>query len=520
MASGALLSAVLVFLSFPPVDLGLLAWIALVPLLYALGCARQPREGGLVGLIYGVVFFGLFFYYIASYGILPLVLLALFQGLFFGVFGWLAVYLRPVRSLLLRAAGAAGAWVLIEYLRGHAGPLSLTFGDLAYTQYQVLSVLQIASVLGAGAVTLVVVFANGILAGMLLQPQLYPYDPKAGRPPSLTRPVLGGYAMVVAVMVGGASVIQLGSFAGARVKAIAAGKPLQVAVAQGSVPVHHPTTEEDADRCRLAYTYMTSDFPRSVGADLVVWPETAIPVELNANMSVPKGDTTYLEEVQKSAREAGGYLLMGALERGAGGQLYNSAYLFTPEGELEGTYRKVDLVLFGEYVPKLGLLNALVKRYPVRPFDIVPGGERRLLTVDEVPFGTLICWEAVFAAPCRELCRKGAQFLTFITSDSWAGLSGELEQHGATAPMRAVESRRFVVRAATMGPSAIINPYGRELAGLPAGEGRIFDAKIYPLAGLSVYHRIGDLPLLVICVLLWVVAMSMRRPQSALLPPE
>ena len=95
-----------------------------------------------------------------------------------------------------------------------------------------------------------------------------------------------------------------------------------------------------------------------------------------------------------------------------------------------------------------------------------------------------------------------------------------MEQHGATAPIRAVESRRFVVRAATMGPSAIINPYGRQLAGLPAGEAKIFDGKIYPLAGLSVYHRIGDLPLLVICILLWVVAMCLRRPESAMLPPE
>ncbi len=508
MVAGAILSAVLAFVGFPPADLAMVAWVALIPLLYVLGMAGKPWQSAVVGLVYGVVFFGLFFYYIAQYGILPLVLLALFQGLFFGIFGWLAGYVRGVRSLLLRAAALAAAWTVIEYIRSHLGPLALNFGDIAYTQYKMLSVLQIASVLGSGAVTFVVVLANALLASMFLQRQLHGSETAAATHSALAKPVVIGLAVVFAVSLGGSVVLQAGSFDPPKVKEIAAGKPLHTVVVQGNLPVHHPVTESDADRARLVYTYRTSGIPESTAPDLVVWPETAIPVVLNES---PK----YLTDVQKSAQELGGYLLMGALEAGSGGKVYNAAYLFSGDGELLDTYRKVDLVAFGEYVPDLGPLNSLVNRYPVRSQNISPGSERNLLQAYEVPFGALICWEAVFPGPNRQLCRGGAQFLAHLTSDSWAAFTAELRQHGAIAVLRAIESRRYVVRAATLGPSAIINPYGRCISLAEVGEDDTVFQKVYPLSGLSLYHRIGDLPLLGICIILWVVAMFLRRPEPA-----
>jgi len=482
----------------PPV-----AWIALIPLFYVLGQVRRPWQGGVVGLIYGMVFFGLFFYYIVQYGVLPLVLLALFQGFFFAIFGWVVVYLRAVRSLLLRAAALAAAWVLIEYIRSHIGPLAVNFGDIAYSQYEMLSLLQIASVLGSGAVTLVIVFANALIASIFVQHHLEKPGTRRSAHPQMAKPVLIGLALVFAVILGGAVVIQSGSFVTPSVREIAPGKPLQTVVMQGNVAIAHPPTQEDAERCRLTYVNMTSKFPGRMSADLIVWPETSLPVALNESPQ-------YLDEVKQVAKQTGAYLLMGALDA-AGGQVHNSAYLFSGEGELLDTYRKVDLVMFGEYVPNLGPLNRLVGRYPIRSQDIVPGAARNLLQVYEVPLGTLICWEAIFAGPNRELCRKGAQVLVAITSDAWAANSAESQQHGAIASVRAVESRRYVVRAATMGPSAIINPYGQRIAQVKPDEEGQTVGKVYPLSGPSIYHRIGDLPLLIICAVLWMAAMFARR---------
>ncbi len=503
LAAGAVLSAVLLFISFPPAEMATVAWIALVPLFYVLSKVRRPWQGSVLGLIYGMVFFGLFFYYIARYGVLPLVLLALFQGLFFAVFGWLAVYLRTIRSLLLRAAALAAAWVLVEYIRSHIGALAVNFGDIAYSQYEMLSLLQIASVLGSGAVTLVIVFANALIAAIFVQHHLEKPGTRRSARSEMAKPVLVGLTLVLVVILGGAVVIQIGSFATPAVKKIAAGKPLQTIVIQGNVAIQNPTIQEDAERCRLTYVNMTSKSAAHILPDLIVWPETSLPVVLN---EAPQ----YLKEVKQLAKKTGAYLLMGALEA-AHGQAYNSAYLFSGEGKLLDTYRKVDLVMFGEYVPNMGPLNWLVKRYPIRSQNIAPGAARNLLQVYEVPLGSLICWEASFAGPNRQLCRKGAQLLVHITSDSWAAYSPELRQHGAIASLRAVESRRYVVRAATMGPSAIIDPYGRRIAQVNSGEeGRII-GKVYPLSGLSIYDRIGDLPLLTICVILWVAAMFVRR---------
>jgi len=510
IAACAVLSAVLLFTSFPPAEIAAVAWIALIPLFYVLGEVRRPWQGGVVGLIYGMVFFGLFFYYISQYGVLPLVLLALFQGFFFAVFGWLAVYLQAVRSLLLRAAALAAAWVLVEYIRSHIGSLAVNFGDIAYSQYKLLSLLQIASMLGSGAVTLVVVFANALVASIFVQHHLERLETRRSTHPQIVKPVLVGLGLVFAVILGGAVVIQSGSFTSPAVRKIASGKPLQTVVVQGNVAIEHPPTQKDAERCRLTYVNMTSKSPGRMVADLIVWPETSLPVALNESPQ-------YLDEVKQVAKQTGAYLLMGALEA-AGAQVYNSAYLFSGEGKLLDTYRKVDLVMFGEYVPNLGPLNRLINRYPIRSQDIAPGTKRNLLQVYEVPIGTLICWEAIFAGPNRELCRKGAQLLVHITSDSWAAYSPELRQHGAIASVRAVESRRYVVRAATMGPSAIINPYGQpiplygqHIAEIKPGEEGAIDGKVYPLSGLSIYHRVGDLPLLIICAVLWVAAMFARH---------
>ncbi|MCK4324140.1 MAG: apolipoprotein N-acyltransferase, partial [Armatimonadetes bacterium] len=406
-------------------------------------------------------------------------------------------------SLLLRAAALAAAWVLVEYIRSHIGALAVNFGDIAYSQYEMLSLLQIASVLGSGAVTLVIVFTNALIASVFVQHRLERLEARQPAHPQMAKPVLIGLTVVFVVILGGAVVIQSGSFLTPSIKEIAPGKPLQAILIQGNVAIQHPATQEDAERCRLTYVDMTSKAAGGMLADLIVWPETSLPVALNESPE-------YLDEVKKVAKETGAYLLMGALEA-AGGQVHNSAYLFSGEGELLDTYRKVDLVMFGEYVPNLGPLNRLVKRYPIRSQNVVPGAERNLLQVYEVPLGTLICWEAIFAGPNRELCRKGAQLLVAITSDSWAAYSPELRQHGAIASVRAVESRRYMVRAATMGPSAIINPYGRRIAQVPPGEEGVTVGKVYPLSGLSIYHRIGDLPLLIICAVVWMAAMFARR---------
>ncbi len=491
------LSGVLCYLSFPPADIGLLAWIGLVPLFCALGFSTRPWQGGLVGLVYGAVFFALLMQYISMFGLLPWVVLALFQGLFFAILGWTAVYVRRVSSVLISVSAMAAAWVLVEYLRAHIGPLSFSFGNLAYSQHALPAILQVASLLGGGAVTFLIVLSNAILAQMLLPPSRPASPPQIGRQAMMVRAVAVVYGLIGITYVGGTVAVSVGY------SARPGDHPVRVAVVQGNVNLGTPVTAEDAERCRQTYAALTLSLPNNL--DLAVWPETALPVVINR-------EPVYLSTVEPLAQQREAFLLIGGLEESDSGELYNTAYLLNPDGEVVDRYRKIDLVMFGEYVPWRERLKFL-SRYPIRRFDFIPGRQRELMRVSDIPFGVLICFEAIFSEPTRQLCRKGAQFLVFITSDVWAVKTPEVRQHSYTAPLRAVEARKYVVRAATMGQSALISPYGEVIRAIPPGVAGTTGGEVYPRSGLSVYHRFGDLPLVVICLLVWIIAMFNRPPR-------
>jgi apolipoprotein N-acyltransferase len=169
--------------------------------------------------------------------------------------------------------------------------------------------------------------------------------------------------------------------------------------------------------------------------------------------------------------------------------------------------------MFGEYVPGRNTIP-LLKRYPIRDFDFTPGRSRGLLAVQGYPCGALICFEAIFPGPARDEVRRGAQFLVFLTSDAWAGPSSEVLLHADTAPLRAVETGRWVVRSASIGPSEIISPRGEVMAQVAALQSGVAHATIAPRQELTPYVRYGDAPLLIFAALLVVLGLLSRRREA------
>ncbi len=480
----AIVSGLLLFASCPPLDLGPLAFVAVVPLFVGLLRCRRPHLGALAGLVCGLVFFGLLLNYIRMFGLLPWLALTIFQALFIAVAGCLIALLAAARLSLLTILGTAAAWTLAEFLRGHVGPVSFTFGQLCYTQHDVPAVLQVAGVFGPQAVTFVVVLAGAGLAAAVL----------AGADRRLrAKLVVQSYGLVLLVYLSGGLTINAVKH---QVQSSTARSSFTVSAIQGNVPIGLHPTQADVERCRRTYVRMTEGL--LPGSDLVVWPESALPVFLNRAPD-------YLGSVAHLAEQVATHLLVGALEQDSEGRVYNTAYLFAPDGRIVDRYRKVDLVPFGEYVPGRDKFNFL-QRYPIRPFDFTPGRSRNLLHVKGQPLGVLICFEGIFAAPTRQLCRKGATILVLITSDAWADNRAEVLQHSTIATLRAVEARRYVVRAATMGRSAIIAPWGEVVAEVPAFTSGVADATIQPLSGLSLYHRWGPGPLVVLLCAFWMLA--------------
>ncbi len=197
--------------------------------------------------------------------------------------------------------------------------------------------------------------------------------------------------------------------------------------------------------------------------DLLVWPETAVPIPLN---SVDPMAQYYREQIFRLGNR--GYLpmLLGAITlkndpREPGGlAVYNSAVLIRPGLNVTDTYSKVHIVPFGEYVPfgrEFPVLNRLVGMGrnltpgpEIRPVEILPG----------LAAGISICYEDIFPYISRIHARKGANALLVVTNDAWYPTSNEPVQHFANSLFRAVETRLPMIRIGNSNFSVVIMPSG------------------------------------------------------------
>jgi len=151
----------------------------------------------------------------------------------------------------------------------------------------------------------------------------------------------------------------------------------------------------------------------------------------------------------------------------------------------------VRLVPFGEFVPLREQLPFL-KDYGVRPEDVAPSKKHVLVNTNVGKAGVSICFESLFPQISRQETRNGAQMLFVITNDGWFARTQCARQHLMMAKLRAVENRRYVLRAAATGISAVIDPYGRTVAELEIHKRGVVKANVAPMNGLTIYTRFGD----------------------------
>jgi len=503
----AAISSVLLYAAFPPLDLGPIAWFGLIPLFFALTQVR-PAGGLALGLIFGVTFMGLYASFMLKYGFVAWFAGAAFEGLFFALFGLVAAMCNRTTHPALRALAVACAWTLVEMLRGGIGGLGFTIGDLGYTQHDRLPLVQSASMIGHFGIGLFIAAVNAAMAqvvlavapGIFIRPRIHPRQFAT----LAAKTALACYIVVLLVFIWGALVLRGPERSGA--------EPLEVAAAQASLPDIEGTATERADEAIATYLALSRAVPDTV--DLIVWPETAIPVALNIAQD-------YADQVAELAVEKSAWVITGAYEV-LEGRVYNTLFTFSPEGEMTETYRKVILVPFGESVPWDDRFPWL-RQFALRSVDFSPGERHRVLDLGGHKAGPLICFEGLFPHAVRTNVRLGAGFIVIGTSDAWAAGTHEIEQHSVTAPLRAAEARRYLVRAATWGRSQIIAPDGEVLSDVPVGEAGVAWHEIRPRSDLSAYHTWGDLPVQLFCgVMLWfgLLGLPRARPGDLWLPAQ
>jgi apolipoprotein N-acyltransferase len=171
---------------------------------------------------------------------------------------------------------------------------------------------------------------------------------------------------------------------------------------------------------------------------------------------------------------------------------FNRAYLISPSAEVLGSYDKVHLVPFGEYVPMKRFLP-FVQRLVVSAGNFLPGDKIAPLKFPKAAAGVLICFESIFPELARAMTRNGATLLVNLTNDAWYGMSSAPFQHFSMAVFRAVENRRPLVRAANTGISAFILPSGKIVEQSDLFTEALLTREIpLPDSGLTIYTRYGD----------------------------
>jgi len=468
---------VLLTFSFPPSDIGGLAFAALVPLLMAVWIPQGGKRRGLVhfglGYVTGIIFFTTTFRWLSQLAPLfqspalnglPL-LFAAYLALFPATWAWLAGWIAGTqfhamlppdplapfeRPLLLQSSRnlgvalfCAAAWVALEWTRGW---LLSGFGwnKLGVAMHRDLPLIQIAEFTGVGGISFLLVMCNAILLITVLRVRA-----EIGR--IRLRPHFDfGITGVLIVLAFGYGVRVLIRAQRTPADSVA----LSIATVQPNVSQQMKFDIPSWPGIFERMQYL-SDLAAANSPDLLLWPEASVPGGMC-------GDADTLAFMHERAALVPA-MMVGTddLNRGAVGEDHNSA-AFIQRGEREPQfYDKRQLVPFGEYLPFRSLLGGIFG--DLVPGDFKPGKSPGifLLAKPALKLAPLICFEDTRGDITREQVQLGAHLLVNLTNDGWFGHTAELDQHMNDAVFRSIENRRPMVRCTNNGITASVDSFGR-----------------------------------------------------------
>jgi len=486
-------------LAFPKISLPFFVWISLIPLFFLIS-RLKPRQSFLAGWTAGAVFYGILLYWIpavpAHYGHLSTVfsvliylalilLLALTWALFSLVF---AIIHRTSTAAAFYAAPFL--WVAFEYIMTHL-LTGFPWGILGLSQSKNLSFIQISAVTGVYGLTFVLVLFQSMFVYSIRSAKRLPF-------------ALGLILLVL---------VHFGGFLSLS-KVQETPDSFPAAVIQGNVSSDiywNEVTTSDILALFEQHLELTRQASEK-GAKLIIWPEFTVTMCFSCEEALYQSFKRILSQYVQDSQST---LLLGTNEKTGppGREIYfNTALCLSPDLQIT-KYAKMHLVPFGEYTPYKKIF-AFVERMTHAIGEVTPGTEHVLHSFKNLKFGSPICYEIVFPDLVRRFTKKGANFLVTITNDGWYGKSSAPYQHFSNAVFRAVENRRFLLRAATTGISGLIDPYGRVIAQSEINTRTFLTGIVTPSKKLTFYARWGDvfsLLCLTTSLIFFILALFKRR---------
>jgi apolipoprotein N-acyltransferase len=516
----AALSGGLQILVFPKLNLFFVCWIAFVPLLYALlrgrggqgelldaeGRSLRPfrlSQGFLIAWLTGIVWYAGTCYWIYPvmhvYGHLSPIAAGLVTAAFclimamhHGVFGMLVVLMVRRSSLGNRSPLllAPFFWAALEFFRDRV--IGVPWQPLGNAQVSNIPFARIAEFTGVYGLSFAVMLVNCAFTAAFL---LY-----GKRSRNL---MISALAAAVA--------LQMGVFA--RPAPFTASR--HAVLVQQNIPIQDESWTQDfydrtlAELAQLSIEAAPKNPPGSPG--LIVWPESPSPFYVN--------DPKLLAWLRKIAQDSNSYLIIGSLglaevkDGQDRPQLYGSALVMDPRGNIQGRYDKIHLVPFGEYVPFKSFLF-FASKLTREVGDFARGTERKVFDMDGMKLGVFICYESIFPDEVQEFAANGAQVFVNISDDGWYGETGAPFQHLAMARMRAIENHRWILLSTDNGVTTSIDPLGRVVSEAPRNQRMALVVPFGLQTESTFYSRFGD-KFAWLCVVISIAAIFVRFRISA-----
>ena len=488
--AGILASSSLLILTFPGPDMGWLAPVALVPLLFSvrrLTAGAAFFYGWFAGFIWFFVSLNWISQTLSRYGGIPFpfnqlaivvlgAILAVYPGVFTAVVPLVKKAGGPWPAIILPSV-----WVLTEAARSRF-PAPFPWLILGSGFWKTSPVLPLYGLVGVFGVSFLCILVSVLLL------EIVESVVEGNRRGFLTR---AGVLLVLAT-----SVFSLGHFSGDE----GAQREITVSVVQGDFP--QEIKWEKSMREETLNTYIGLSRGADLkGSDLIVWPEAAVPFYYQTEQE-------FADRIRDFTRKEKVHLVFGSPAFGVrGGELvyFNRAYHVGPDGD-EEWYDKVRLVPFGEYIPFHRVLGFLEKMVPGSG-EFMPGRMKGPFSTP-VPAGTLICFESTFPDLAREQVRRGAEILLNLTNDAWFGKSWGPHQHLAASAVRAAENGVPLIRAANTGISAIFDRRGHMVKSLGLFRRGTITATLETGGKRTFYCRVGDL---IVYISAFVIILAISR---------
>ncbi|HEY2108526.1 MAG TPA: apolipoprotein N-acyltransferase [Candidatus Acidoferrales bacterium] len=501
----ALGSGIALALSFPNYNLPWLAWISIGMLVLA-SIGAPPREAPLYGFLHAFVFYPICLPWIATvmkqYGNVPPLLsvgiLSLFGiagGIIWSTFSMSVAFVARRKGVALACVLAPFFWVTLEFARTHIPYIGFPWNLTGYAASDSLALLQLTTVTGIWGLSFLVAAYGSFLAYAVLV-----------RKSQVWKSALVVTMALLFIAIGGSYLVP-------------------------TAPAHHvahliqtnfPQSEQyPSDWMQIHAVELDQLAQISIDAakknpGLIVWPEVPAPFSMQ--------DPSFASRMVRIAKESGNEFLVGVVDwkKNASGNprdqwsAYNSAVLLDASGRRTYSYNKIHLVPFGEYVPLREWLT-FAGRLTADISDFTPGVEYAVGHADR-PFGTFICYEAIFPNEIRRFAANGAELLINISNDGWFGRSAAPAQHLMMSRVRAVESRRWMLRDTNNGYTVSVDPYGRIVARLPTDIRGELEAPYDFRSNITPYVRFGDwLCWLSLFASLLILGVAFARPTH---PPQ